>query len=459
MALQPIQFVVDSYQDRSLPVEAKDLINLYPEGKPADAKAQVVLHGTPGQKFFAEAGNGPIRGMLVFDELLYVVSGGRFYEVTELGAVTLRGSISGVRAVDMARNSTQITITADTDVYVYDTVAATLVLSSFVDATGVAILDGIGVYTLRNTDQFYITDVNDFLTITDFAQANALPDNVVCPRVSNRELWIFGEKTIQVYYNSGQADFPFSRIPSGIIQRGALSARSIAEYQGVMMWLGDDKRIYLSDGYVPREISTPAIERQINTYEDPTEATALTYQEEGHIFYSITFNEQTWVYDLTARLWHKRQAYQKTVWEPRFCAYQWGKNIVGGTETGRLYELNLNVYTDHGDILPRIATSPPVHANGIPAQMGRFYLDMETGVGLPVGQGSNPQAMLEWSDDGGYTYSSQLWRSFGVLGARQVRAEWWRLGQFYQRTLRVTISDPVKVAIIRAYADVEVGRE
>lgn len=86
-----------------------------------------------------------------------------------------------------------------------------------------------------------------------------------------------------------------------------------------------------------------------------------------------------------------------------------------------------------------------------------FQLDLETGRGLSVGQGVDPQVMLQWSDDGGHTWSEEHWYSAGLQGAYRWRALWRRLGKSRDRVWRVTMSDPVPWRLLDAYVNVEKG--
>ena len=81
---------------------------------------------------------------------------------------------------------------------------------------------------------------------------------------------------------------------------------------------------------------------------------------------------------------------------------------------------------------------------------------MEMGVGLTSGQGSDPQIWLDWSDDGGHSWSTvKPQRGIGKKGEYTKRAIWRRLGAFRQRYLRVRGSDPVKRNLIAAWVDIE----
>jgi hypothetical protein len=74
-------------------------------------------------------------------------------------------------------------------------------------------------------------------------------------------------------------------------------------------------------------------------------------------------------------------------------------------------------------------------------------------VGLVVGQGNDPQAMLRWSDDGGHTWSNEHWKSMGAIGQYGYRTIWRRLGmtqKLRDRVYEVSGTDPVKIAIMGA---------
>jgi hypothetical protein len=58
--------------------------------------------------------------------------------------------------------------------------------------------------------------------------------------------------------------------------------------------------------------------------------------------------------------------------------------------------------------------------------------------------------MLRWSDDGGYTWTSQQFTSIGKAGEFKNRAMWRLLGKARDRVWEVSISDPVPRDIIGA---------
>lgn len=130
--------------------------------------------------------------------------------------------------------------------------------------------------------------------------------------------------------------------------------------------------------------------------------------------------------------------------------------IVGDYENGNLYSLDLNVYADNGQVQKWVRSWRPLgpNANNMKrTAQHTLQLDCQSGVGLNLGQGSDPQVMLRWSDDGGHTWSSEHWISMGKIGEYGYRAIWRRLGmttKLRDRIYEVSGTDPNKVVIVGA---------
>ena len=72
-------------------------------------------------------------------------------------------------------------------------------------------------------------------------------------------------------------------------------------------------------------------------------------------------------------------------------------------------------------------------------------------------QNINPIINLLISDDGGRTFGTELPARIGESGDFIYKVEWFDLGTFYQRVLRLKMADPVQWAIRGANAEIEVG--
>ena len=452
-----VPFATHSYRSRSLPLSAQDLINYYAEAAVPNAKSFVVLHGTPGLKLFTTAGTGPCRGMHRMAGVLYVVSAARLYSVDSGGVVTDRGNIPGFDRVDMADNGTQLVIVSPNDGYVYDNTTQTLEQITdpdFPGAGSVEFLDGYFVFSEPGSGRFFLSALFDGKNYDalDFATAEGAPDDTIEVFVDHRELFVLGQKTIEVWFNSGASPFPLERAPGGFIEQGIHNAGAIAKMDNSIIWLGDDLIVYRAVGFTPVRVSTHAVEFAIAGYTNRN-AEAFTYTQEGHKFFVLNFAEGTWVYDGTTGLWHRRLSFQKTRSRVHHHVPIYDKLLVGDFETGNIGELDLDTYDEYDTTLRAEATSLPLGDETRELVMASFQLVMETGVGLTTGQGSDPQAMLQVSDDGGRTWSSEMWESIGKKGEYQTEVKWNRLGGFRSRVMRVAISDPVKRAIYSAHVE------
>ena len=230
-------------------------------------------------------------------------------------------------------------------------------------------------------------------------------------------------------------------------------------------WLGQDERgtgiVYAMSGDVPARISTHAVEWQIQQYADISDATSYTYQQDGHQFYVLNFPsaDTTWVFDVATGVWHERAEFSNGAFARHRannkCVFA-NEVVVGDFENGNIYTLDLDIYADNGATQKWLRSwrALPTGENDFNrTAQHALQLNCEAGVGLNAGQGSDPQAMLRWSDDGGHTWSNEHWRSMGVIGKYGFRTIWRRLGmttKLRDRVYEVSGTDPVKIAIMGA---------
>jgi len=333
--------------------------------------------------------------------------------------------------------------------------------------------DGSFIVNEAGTNRFYVSDVQSFnIDSLTFTSSDGSPDILLALAVNNRILWAFNEKTIELYANTGNADFPYERIPGGYLEIGLAAKRSVAKAGGSLFWLARSEKgrgiVCAASGTTPQRISTHAIECAISSYADITTATAFAYESNGHAFYVLNFTEATWVYDLSTDLWHER-AYtnsgnlERHRAETHAYSSTYDAQIVGDHSNAKVYVLDDSYYSDDGTEITRMRTFPHFSAEDLRRVFcSRFQLDMQTGVGLDGGGvGSDPQVMLDWSDDHGNTWSDEMWTSaggkVGGIGDFNKRVIWRRLGSFYDRVFRVKITDPVKVVFIDAWLDIRMG--
>jgi hypothetical protein len=323
-------------------------------------------------------------------------------------------------------------------------------------ASSVDFLDGYFIWSRAGTKQFFLSALYDATTIdaSDFASAESTPANLARLIVSNAEMWALKDQGLEVWVDTGASPFPFERIPGARDKRGIAAPLSAVDVDGSVFWLADDLIVYRSQGYTPTRISEHGLEeiiRKAAATVGVSDAFGMTYAQGGHKFYVLTFVAlgRTFVYDATNPAWHERQtgtALTPAVWAANTLCQAFGNKIYVGTTAGKISELDLDTYADAGDPIRRVAVTPPLYNDGKRAIMPTIEVECELGVGLTSGQGSDPQVMLRWSDDGGATWSNQRSASMGVIGERKKRVLFRRLGAFRQRMFEISISDPVKTA-------------
>ena len=337
----------------------------------------------------------------------------------------------------------------------------------FPGAGTVGYLDGYFVFNEPNTQKFWVTSLLDGTSIDplDFASAEGYPDSVVALNINHREIWLFGNNSIEVWYDAGNADFPMARIQGAFMELGCAAAYSVAKLDNMVYWLGSDARgrgiVYRGKGYNGERVSTHAIEFAIQNYATIADAIGYTYQQEGHAFYVLSFPTagKTWAYDVSTTLWHERAGFENGEFVRHRSNCQMSFNneiIVGDYEDGRLYAFDLDVYADDDQIqkwLRSWRAIPPGQNNLKRTAQHMLQLDCESGVGLNNGQGSDPQVSLRWSDDGGHTWSNYHARTMGKIGEFGERVIWRRLGmtlKLRDRVYEASGTDPVKIAILGA---------
>lgn len=459
-----------AYVARSVNAADNRCINLFPEAVPEGGKEPGFLNRCPGLRLVATVGSGPIRGMWSHAGIAYVVSGTEFYSLTSTYVATKIGDVSGTGPVSMADNGTQLFIACNGPSYIYNynTLGFGQVTDpDFPGAVNVGYLDGYFVFNEPNSQRVWITSLLDGTSIDplDFASAEGSPDGLVSLIVDHREVWLFGTDSTEVWYNSGDVDFPLSRIQGAYNEIGCVAPYSVAKLDNGIFWLGADARgqgiVYRANGYTGQRVSTHAIEFAIQNYGTISDAIAYTYQQEGHAFYVLVFPTagKTWVYDVAVNAWHERAGFINGDFTRHRSNCQMAFNNVphvGDFENGKVYTFDLQTYAD--DSQPqkwlRSWRALPTGQNNLKRTAHHsLQLDCETGVGLNSGQGSDPQVMLRWSDDGGHTWTGDRWVTMGGIGSYQVRAIWRRLGmtvKLRDRVYEVSGSDPVKIVIMGA---------
>lgn len=468
-------FVGPTYQMDAVSFDCQRSVNLFPiSSESGTSKNIAALRITAGLELFSSIGGGPIRGCIEADGRSFWVSGNEFYEVLTNGTSVVRGSLlTNTSRCTLNYNGTQIMIIDGTYGYIF-----TLATNSFAQITDPQFpspavygtyQDNYFIVTKGGSAEFYISALGNGTSwdALDFVSVESSPDDLVCVISDGTNLWALGKTTVEVFTNTGAAAFPFERIPGAVIQSGCAAPFSAVIFDNALTWLGQDDRggsiVWRANGYQATRISTQAIEKKIAESDNPVESYAYTYYEQGHMFYCLQVKglDSTLVSDAaTGYLWHEK-SYRNPVTNAdeqhrASChVYFNNMNLVGDRERGIIYNQSLYIYSDNGDEIIRLRISPHIQDEKRLLTFSVFELDVEAGRALQTGQGSNPQMMMSYSDDGGFTWSYERTVSIGRVGRYKQRCRWTRLGSARDRVWKVSFSDPIFTQINEAYINNE----
>jgi Phage stabilisation protein len=337
------------------------------------------------------------------------------------------------------------------------------------------VVDDYIIYNQPGTQNWAVTDLGlPISTQGYYGTKNASPDTLKSLIVDRRQVYLMGDVTTEVWTDVGNViagitTFPFQRVPGTMMQSGIGAPFSVARFGDSFALVAKDTRgdstIEIMEGYTMKRISTHAVEQSLMN-EVTDDAIAYTYQIEGHEMYVVTFpsigDGLTWVYDLSTQQWHKWLAWDEntaTYYRHRSncgCYFN-NEYIVGDFENGKLYSIENEVYTEDGAMIRRLRRAIHLTTDLQRQYFDSFQIQFQPGVGLNLGQGQDPQAMLRWSNDGGSTWSNEHWVTIGKIGQYANRALWRRLGWSRDRIFEVVVSDPIKAVIISAELKASAG--
>lgn len=372
-----------SYSDDCRPFTQQDVCNYLPTFAEAQGtRSRVKYVPVPGLVAFAGVGNGPHRGIRDVEGKLFVVSGNTLYQVATDGTATSRGTIPGTRRVSMVHNQidggNELIIATGDNSYVWNTVTETLTATGvpllFVDFLNQLI---IGIDVARRFWRWSgLADATSWNSL-DVEAAESSPDRLVGQIVSQGEVLLFGERTIEVWSNSPSGNLTFQR--STVIEKGCANGNTICRLDNTVYFVGNDSIAYRLQGYTPVPISSKAITDSISDG-DPSKLFAFTWEDKGYVCYYLTAQDgNTWGFDVTCQKWHRRESFGLTRWRVNTLCKWNGDWYAGDYSNGKLYRLEWGNVYEGCEIMPRTLRTGVMHNNGNRMFISALKLLVNTG--------------------------------------------------------------------------------
>jgi hypothetical protein len=424
-----IGFCSGSYQSESISAECQRCVNWYPENIESGwGKSQVALYPTPGLSLLY-SGTAGGRGLVTVQGRTFDVMGTTFRELLANNTATNRGTVvTDGKSVSMAGGPNQLLIASAGNAYVYDLIANTLTLLPTGGANQlkqavsmVAYSDGFFLALYANSNQVAASNSLDATTWPGLSitQVSVFTDNVLSMIVDHREVWLWGPKASQPYFDSGNFPFPFDIVQGGFIEQGCGAQFSPARLDNSIFWLGADERGnaigWRAQGYQPVRISNHAVENAWQGYTTVSDAVGYAYQDQGHAFYVLTFPtaSKTWVYDVSTGMWHERGFWNSsfgafTAHRAQYHTFNFGKHLVSDPTNGNVYQMSIQFLNDFGNPIRRVRTAPHISSEQEWILHHQLQVDFEVGLGpTPPLQATGAPVILTLKDS-----NNALWNVF-----------------------------------------------
>ena len=182
-------------------------------------------------------------------EIPYVVGGNMLYSWDEQGVLTEIGPIPGADRCILSNDGVNIIIVSDAGVFKYDGTSITTVTDvNIVGSEAVTFLNSQMIYTKPRL--FTVADPNqpDVASGLNSGAAESKPDDLVIVYAFQQNAYMFGKRSTEPWWNSGNTNPPLSRIDGQIFEVGCASKFSVANTDEFLYWLGDDSAIYQATG-------------------------------------------------------------------------------------------------------------------------------------------------------------------------------------------------------------------
>ncbi len=338
--------------------------------------------------------------------------------------------------------------------------------ADFRGGTHVLYIDGYFIYNEPNSQNFWFSEPNEgrIWNGINVAAAASKPDYLVALGETKSEMWAFGSESIEVWYDAANpVGSPFSKRVGSDIDIGCAAPYSVTNVNDLLVWIDSRGFVVQSDvsplfrdqssGYTLTKISDEALDAELSTYFTLGDAIGTTYVDRGHLMYELTFPtaKKTWVYDFNTKAWHEHLTVETELGElehslSQYCDTLNNDIICGGIRDGKIYILSPEYFYDGDNIITRICSTFFVQNDF--KEVGVDGLELKLATGMAGLTDPNGQVMMQFSNDGCYTWSWELMRPIGKHGEYNKRIIWNMLGTANQWAWKFKITAPFKHAIV-----------
>ncbi len=420
--------------------------------------------------------NDPINGLFWWEKkgVVIAVSNGIIYSIDQNGNqdVILGATLETTGKVIFAvhRNSL-IMANGGSMVITGGTTANTITgVGAPNNVTHVAFIDEYILGNYAGTGRFAFSGVGtpedwdtDYPAGDNYATAELRPDNINAIHTTAwGEIHVFGEESLEVWYNDGSA--PFIPFKGAGTTRGCIAPHTIVQAANTYFYLDHAKRIIKLEDRKAVLVSGP-FNKAIQNLTTVDDAYAILLEIEGRSFYVISFPTEklTYAYDIDLTSWSQWGYWNKTTskhdhWLVNsYCnPNTWGFALVGDRRnTGKIYKISSDYNDDAGDTIRFFRRTGHInHGTHKKKRSNRLTIRLRRGVGKS--DGTEPYITIRWRNDNKNLWSNEKFVKLNKAGNTEFIARLYRLGMYRTRQYEITMTDAVPLVLVEAEEDVDI---
>jgi hypothetical protein len=322
--------LIGAYSNRGTdPTQDQRFVNAFPETRKVEQidNTRIYINKRPGLVEFCDTGyTGQGRGLVYFYGNFYAIIGSTVYKINSTGTtVTSKFSFTtstGPCGIIQANSSVigdYLFICDGVDGYVINSTDTATKITDAQFPTphrpSPTFIDGY-IILAKGSDVFNC-DLDDPFSWdpTNYLSAEMFPDPVLALARQNNQVVVFGEKSIEFFYDAANASgSPLSRNDAAAIQIGIAAPHALYQNEQFCAFVGQSdsggRAVWVIEGFKPRKISDEFIERILDAEASMTTNPVVHgygLRTKGHLFFLINLPSQdrTLVYDFDEKLWHE----------------------------------------------------------------------------------------------------------------------------------------------------------
>jgi hypothetical protein len=230
----------------------------------------------------------------------------------------------------------------------------------------IAAIDGRLLAAREGSDTFVYSDVLSpgVIPTLNFATAEAYGDNLLRIIVYQRNVFLLGQRSTEIWAPTGVSDAPFARLGGAVEPFGIAATHSAALLGPELLFVATDT--FSATPFVAMmapefsKVSDHRIDALLRSLSTDNLALVrgFAWRQSGQRFYQINLpGLGSWVLHLDSGVWLRRAYGNVTNWHSACYADAYGRHLVGSTTDGTIREIKAAFTLDAGRKIRRVATA------------------------------------------------------------------------------------------------------